>query len=173
MARALARQAAPYVVSHEDGAAERHRPAVVTPRHAWRRAGVLLMAAGSRRRRRLTPHFAQKRGVLADAHHHHDRENSCSKHVTPATCGARVAPASGHDDAGKSTGFLGIRELHIAGYAKFRRSGAENPAAPTGPVQRSAAVVCVSSGTEAAETTKRLVLRAVSSATRIGVELRP
>ena len=173
MARALVRHAAPYVLSHEDGAAERHRRAVVTPRHAGRRAGVLLMAAGSRGLGRLAPHFAQKRGVLADADHQHDRENSCSKHVTPATCGATVAPASGHDDARKSTGFLGIRELHIAGYAGFRRSGAENPAAPTDAVQRSAATVCLSSGTEAAETSKRLMLRAVSSATRIGLELRP
>ena len=107
MARALVRHAAPYVLSHEDGAAERHRPAVVTPRHAWRRAGVLLMAAGSRGLRRLAPRFAQKRGVLADAHHQHDRENSCSKHVTPATGAARVAPPPlGMTMQGNQPGFL-------------------------------------------------------------------
>ena len=81
MARALVRHAAPNVLSHEDGAAERHTPAVVTPRHAWRRAGVLLMAAGSYGLGWDAPHFAQKHGVLTHAHHQHDRKNSCSKHV--------------------------------------------------------------------------------------------
>jgi hypothetical protein len=76
MARALVRHAAPYVLSNEDGAAERHRPAVVTPRHAWRRAGVPFMTADPRGLYRIAPHFAQKRSVLAHAHQQHDRENS-------------------------------------------------------------------------------------------------
>jgi hypothetical protein len=84
MARALVRHVAPYVLSHEDGGAERYRPAVVTPRHDWRRAGVLSMAAGSCGLDWVAPHLAQERSVLAPAHHQHDRENSCSKHVTPA-----------------------------------------------------------------------------------------
>ena len=81
MARALVRHAAPYVLSSEDGAAERLRPAIVTPRHAWRRAGVLLMAAGSCGLDRVAPHLAQKQGVLTQAHHQHDQENGCSKHM--------------------------------------------------------------------------------------------
>ena len=81
MARALVRHAAPYVLSSEDGAAERLRPAMVTPRHAWRRAGVLLMAAGSCGLDRVAPHLAQKQGVLTQAHHQHDQENGCSKHM--------------------------------------------------------------------------------------------
>ena len=68
MARALVRHAAPCVLSNEDGAAERRRPAVVTPRHAWRRAGVPLMAVGSCGLDRVAPHLAQKRSVLTHAH---------------------------------------------------------------------------------------------------------
>lgn len=76
MARALVRYAAPYVLSNEDGAAERRRPAVVTPRHAWRRAGVPFMTARSRGLYRLAPRITQQRSVLAPAHQQHDRENS-------------------------------------------------------------------------------------------------
>ena len=81
MARALVRYAASYVLSSEDGAAERLRPAIVTPRHAWRRAGVLLMASGSCGLDRVAPHLAQKQGVLTQAHHQHDQKNGCSKHM--------------------------------------------------------------------------------------------
>ena len=92
MARALVRHAAPCVLSNEDGAAERHRSAVVTPRHAWRCAGVLLMAAGSCGLGWVAPHLAQKHGVLTHAHHQHDRKNSCSTHLKLAIQGARAAP---------------------------------------------------------------------------------
>ena len=88
MAGALV-SAALYVLSHEGGTAQCHRPAVVTPRHAWRRVGALVIAAGSRGFGWVAPHFAQKRGVLAHAHHQNDRENSGSKHVTPATSGGK------------------------------------------------------------------------------------
>jgi hypothetical protein len=81
MARVLVRHAAPYVLSNEDGAAERHSPADVTPRQAWRPAGVLLMATGSCGLGWVAPHLAQKHGVLTHAHHQHDRKNSRSKHV--------------------------------------------------------------------------------------------
>ena len=97
LADALVGNAARYVLPDEDDVAERGRRAVFTARHAWRRAGVL-MAAGSCSVDWVAPCLAQKHGVLTHAHHQHDRENSCSKHVRLAIASGKSCAMSGRGE---------------------------------------------------------------------------
>jgi hypothetical protein len=66
---------------------ERRRPrrglgAAVATGHAWRRAQILVLAAGTGGLRRwMAPGAAQQRGVLPQRQGQHDRNDSCSKHV--------------------------------------------------------------------------------------------
>jgi hypothetical protein len=141
MARALVRRVAPQVLSHDDGAAERYRPAVVTPRHAWRRADVLLMAAGSCGLDRVAPHLAQQHGLLTHADHQRDRKNKCSKHVELAIRKGKSCANSEQGLPPRTLRFLPVLAVRRDGPGGFRQRSAENPAGPAGHVQRSAARV--------------------------------
>jgi hypothetical protein len=100
----------------------------VVSSHAGQHGMMLVLAGASRRFGRMTPDTAQQRGALAYRQCQRDGNDSCSKHVVLAR------------DEGKScasvgiTTMLGIKRVlvdpegRIAGYARFRRSGAENPA---------------------------------------------
>ena len=66
---------------------ERRRPrrglgAAVATGHAWRRAHILVLAAGTGGIRRwMAPGAAQQRGVLPQGQGQHERNEGCSKHV--------------------------------------------------------------------------------------------
>jgi hypothetical protein len=70
------------VLTHERRHPRRGLGAGVATGHAWRRAHILVLAAGTGGIRRwMAPGAAQQRGVLPQGQGQHDRNDSCSKHV--------------------------------------------------------------------------------------------
>ena len=173
MARALVRHVAPQVRSQEDGAAERGKPAVVTSRHAWQRAGVRLVTAGSCGLDRVAPHPAQKHGVVTYAGDQRDRKNGCSKHVglgVPRGQELRQlrTGSTARNPSGSCLFWLGRRN----GPAGFRQRSAENSAVRLPCSTKRCEGYGISRGTEAADTGRRPMWSGVAD-NGIAVELLP